>query len=69
MPEVAEVVSQTKLLAATVALLKLVVLRPVLVLVTVMPLVTTSVPVADVSVPWRMEKVTDGVVPLTVERI
>jgi hypothetical protein len=45
------VVSQTKLLDGTVALLKLVVLSPVVVLFTVMPDVTTSVPDALVSVP------------------
>ncbi len=50
-PLTALVVSQIQELAGTVALLKVVVDRPVVVLVTVIPLVTTSVPAAEISVP------------------
>jgi hypothetical protein len=66
-PLSALVVSQIKLFAGTVGLLKEVVLRPVVVFVQVIPEVTTSVPAAEISVPYRIENVTEGVVPITVE--
>jgi hypothetical protein len=50
-------------LAATEALLKVVIAWPVLVFVVVVPPVTTSVPAAEKSVPCLMENVTLGVVP------
>jgi len=62
-------VSQTKFDAGIVALLKDVVETPDVVLVHVIPLVTTSVPEADRSEPYRIENVTLGDVPLTILKI
>ena len=50
-PDLADVVSHTQLSDGIEALSKLVVLMPVVVLVTVIPPVTTSVPAPETSVP------------------
>ena len=61
--------NHTKLFAAIEAELKLVVEVPVVVLVTVIPLVTTSVPALDLSELCRMLNVTEGEDPLTTDVI
>jgi hypothetical protein len=69
-PDTADVVIHTKLPAVIVPLLKEVVDNPVVVLVTVIPEVTTSVPAPLKSEPYRIENVTDGVpVPATIDLI
>jgi hypothetical protein len=60
-PDTAVTSTHTKLPAVIVPLLKLVTAVPVVVFVTVVPPVTTAVPVSDTSDPYRILKVTEGV--------